>query len=295
MARRSADAALDANEAENALRYRWAERTCRDTLLTGAPARFDQRFQQWQRAIADEDTVLSAWHDRPPSFEAVALDLQGVQVWIRIEDEQAKLNLNELLRSTPEAAVLPEVYLREWAAPILIGRPGLTRPEAIEAFGIQRIESWSQLAPGLSPLELLGVREPQQLVSGSVSEDALATRLTLWGSGSLNLYTASDNVVRTRLQGVAIPTTIENLLSIRRDMPGVGMRGMIDHATSGRTEDRGPLSAVFTDRSQTYSCWIACRPSRPEHAAVQWSLTVSTASDSATQGDGEARVTYFRW
>ncbi len=306
MARRSADTALAARASEDAMRQRWAILSCQQTLLANAPNRFEARTQAWLEAVNDEEGIGAGWEDRPPSVETLALELEGVRLWLRIDDEQAKVNLNEALRRSPEAQLAPHVVIADTLAPAMVARPTLTRGEFIETLGLQPIESWSQVLPRQDPMPLLGIHTPEQLSRSQADREAPANRVTLWGDGRLNLYTATDETLQRALRDRVEPGTIEAFLRIRREAPGLGLRGMVDNATADQIEDRAALNAALTDRSRRYAMWLACRSTTPDTAATQWSLSVleAASSDSAgisggsganSGGGASGVVRYYAW
>lgn len=297
MARRSADTALQARAAEDAVRQKWAELSCQQTLLAGAPERFGQRNQAWLEACNDKDGPPTGWDQRPPPVETLALELKGVRLWLRIEDEQAKRNLNHTLRTTPEARVALQSVVADVLAPTFVAQPVLTKAAFVEAFGFQPVESWSQVLPGAQAHKLLGLQEAAQLVEFDARDDAPAKRVTLWGDGRLSLFAASDQTIRRALRDQAQPATVERLLRLRREDPGLGLRGLIDNATADHEENRAVLNAAFTDRPRCYAMWLACQPQTPDTAATRWSLSVleSAASPQAAQSGGKQTLKQYRW
>jgi|GEM_PF-3150394 len=273
LARRSADQALQARAAEDSLRQRWAKLTCQRTLLADAPRRFDARETNWLASMGKEGESGGAVTPRPAWFEVLELELTGVRVWLRIEDEQTKINLNERLRADPDAALSPERVVSEWLLPARAADPRLTRPQFVSALGLQPLETWAQVVPGRSPPQLLEIQHPEELLITALGE-TVTQRLTLWGSGSLNFHRVHDQALRNRLSDAVAPATIDALLVIRREEPGLDLRSLIDNATSDRQEDRAALQEALTSRSNCYSMWLASRPVNQRDAVARWSLSV---------------------
>jgi hypothetical protein len=297
MARRSADTALQARAAEYDVRQRWAALSCQQTVLAGAPERFEQRTEEWLEACADEDGPPTGWDQRPAPVETLALELRGVHLWLRIDDEQAKQNLNHALRTTPEARVAPQAIVAETLAPTFVVTPALTRPEFVEALDFQPISSWDQVLPSTDPLQLLGIRDASRLVGTNEPSDAPANRVTLWGDGRLNLFATSDETLRRVLRDKAEPATIELLLRLRREDPGLGLQGLIDNVTAEREDDRAALNAALTDRSRCFTLWLACKPQTPDNAATHWSISVieSAANPQASASGDRQPLKQYRW
>lgn len=287
LARRSADAALQARDAEQAMRHRWAELSCGHTLLATAPKRSDAQLNHWQASLEDSDYLSQV---APPTRQEVfTLKLAGLDIRGRIDDEQAKVNLNERLRSSPDAAIMPSAVVDEVLSPSRSAGIRLTRQPFIEALGLQPLMSWPQVFPGYSPPELLGLDRPEALTD-SLHSQAAANRVTLWGDGSLKFWTASDEVIRKRLQDTAQPSTVEALLRLRSEGPTLPLGTLFENATEDRDE-RARLQSVFVERSRCHSMWIAIRPADQDHVPAKWSFWV------AEQGEGQepGRLRAFRW
>jgi len=61
---------LQARAAEDDVRQRWAALSCQQTVLAGAPERFEQRTEEWLEACADEDgPQVGRAMDASPDYE----------------------------------------------------------------------------------------------------------------------------------------------------------------------------------------------------------------------------------
>lgn len=293
MARRSADTALAARDAEDNLRVRWAQLSCRQTLLASASTRFDARSDRWMAALAGEGSSGSASIERPIATESLTLELTGLNLWLRIDDEQAKLNLNERLRNSPDTVVSPAAV----AAEVLRGLPSLqialTRPEFYDTLGLQPVQSWAQVYLNAHPTTLLGIQQPDDMME-RVRSDVIANRVTLWGDGRINLRLANEQTLRQALAGRVRPATIDLLLRLHRDEPGLDLNTLIENATAEEQDDRSVLSAALTDQSQNYAMWLAVQPAKGDNRAVRWSLSVHQGTSDANNS-GNATTLEYRW
>lgn len=287
MARRSADTALQARDAEQAMRQHWAKLSCSHTLLSSAPERGNDRLKAWQSD--QEDAVASIDTERPSRYETFSLKLAGVEILGRIDDEQSKINLNERLRTSPDAAVMPSAVVDEILSPTRSAGLQLTRQPFVQALGLQPLMSWQQVLPGYAPEQLLSIDHPDRLYVSAKSQ-APADRVTLWGDGTINLWTAEDQVVRQRLNDIVQPTTIESVLQLRAQEPPLPLGTLYENATEDQGE-RAALGRVFSDRSVCYSLWLAVRAEGQEQAAYRWSLRVLEKGGNQESG----RLREYRW
>lgn len=279
LARRSADAAIDANVEEQAVRLQWARLTCSHTMLRNVQERFDRRAEAWFASLDPESESPAGWDDRPASHESVALALRGLHLTVRIDDEQAKINLNHALRQAADTFVSPDAVIAESLSDVWAPTPQFTRPEFVELLRFQPLESWQQAMPGSSPKNLLGIKDAANLLNPRLSGPAETA--TLWGDGRLNLFSAPEAVLQRGLRDRVDPYTIQRLIRLRQEDPGLGLTVLIENAAPDRQEDRRALTAALTDRSTCFALWINCAPDTPSHSVEHWTLSVR-------EGDGGA-------
>ncbi|MBX2851681.1 MAG: hypothetical protein KTR15_08055 [Phycisphaeraceae bacterium] len=283
LARRSADTALQAREAEQSVRQHWAEMSCSYSLLSTASTRADDRLSVWQTAVKDGGHAI--FSEPIKRQEAFKLKLAGLEVWGRIDDEQAKLNLNERLRTSPNSTVMPSAVLDEAISPSRTTGLRLTRQPFIETLGLQPLMSWPQVLPDYSPEDLLGIDHPEWLQVSS-GPQPIANRITLWGDGTLNIWTAEDPVIRKRLQDLVQSSTIETLLRLRAEEPSLSLGTLLENA-----DERAGLNRVFIERSGCHGMWLAVRPVNHGETPPQWSFWVVDQGGDREQGKLKA----FRW
>lgn len=294
LARRSAYTALQANDAEQAMRQRWAELSCGHTLLTTASDRADKRLDDWRMAT-EGDTSGTVQNARPVASESFHFKLAGLNVWGRIDDEQSKINLNHRLASSPDASVSPKLVIDDALGAMQSSALQLTREPFVRELGLPRVMSWKQVLPRHQPPDLLGVRGPEQLPDRQ-GRSAVADRLTLWGDGLLNIWTTDRETLRRGLaastaHGSINPGTIGELLDLRENEPALGLSTLIANATADQADDRKPLHAMLTERSSCFTLWLAIRSNKHDNAHAQWSLRVVES-----EGDSDAGPTrQYRW
>ncbi|MEM6507544.1 MAG: hypothetical protein AAF711_19060 [Planctomycetota bacterium] len=289
LARRSADAALQARAAEQAMRQQWAELSCSYTLLNTAADRAEQRLGLWQASF-EEDAYASSVVDPPGGYEVFSLKLAGLEVWGRIDDEEAKLNLNERLRASPDRVIMPSSVVDEAIAPNRSTGLYLTREPFVRTLGLRPLMSWAQVLPGWTPQALLGINRPEALLEPH-STQAVVSRATLWGDGTLNIWTGQDHVIRQRLRDLVEPGTVENLIGLRIAEPALTLGTLIENAAEDKDE-RALLQGIFTERSSAYGMWLAVRDETEQDAASpRWSLWVLEQGNDQEPG----RPREHRW
>ncbi len=288
MARRSADTALQARDAEQTMRLRWAELSCCYTLLSTAPKRQDNQLQAWQGSESSGTASITP-NNEGLGQTSLRLYLAGLELWARIDDEQAKINLNERLHTSPDAVIMPAAVVDQVLSPARSSGARLTRPVFVETLGLKPVMSWQQVLPNNSPEQLLGINQPADL-NDSGHTQAVAGRVTLWGEGEVNFWTASDQVVRRRLQGMVSLKTVEALLRLRQQEPRLSL-GIIYENTTEDREERAVLEQALTEKSDCYSMWLAIRPAGREQTNTHWSLRVLEKDGDQESG----RISEYRW
>ena len=289
LARRSADTALQANAAEQAMRQRWAERSCAYSLLGTAGDRAERRLEAW-RALHESEGAGAAQAHQPIRSESFRLNLSGLTLWGRIDDEQSKINLNQQLATSPEATVSPAMVVDEALRPVRSSGLRLTREPFVQQLGLPRLMSWPQVLPGVHPPELLGLDSADELLEGHRG-GAVVERATLWGDGRLNVWTASHEAIRRRLANSVEPETIDTLIQLRDAEPVLGLATLIVNAAADREQDRDELTRTLTERSGCYSLWLAVRPEQLDNAPADWVLMVMESNEA----DSTDQIREYRW
>lgn len=272
LARRSAERALQARDTEEDMRQRWAELSCSRVLLLTAAERKNRELTAWLES-SDPGAVRIGDANPPKPSDVFYLELAGLQLWGRIDDEQCKRNLNRALALSPDAAISPQQVLDGILSPARSQSLRLTREPFVHQLGLTPLVSWAQLLPENKLPELLGGHGPQAMMGTSL-HPAVADRVTLWGDGRLNIWTASNQTIRDELAGSVESETIEKLLELKRLGHDHDLGTLILNATPEHKPDRAVLSGVLTDRSTCYSLWLAVRPDNQPDAPARWSHRV---------------------
>ncbi len=185
---------------------------------------------------------------RPTAARSVRVVLGEIEFDLRLADEQAKVNVDRMSDGLDRADA--ERRLRE----LLMGTDsaGSVRLRvADEDAGLARIGSYGQL------IERVGGRDLAGRTDGGGRED-LFNRVTCWGDGRVNVYRALPSVMRFAVAGALDFGRIQQLLSMREQIPRLGLSKMLDQL--GLTDvQRRQAEALLTERSGCYSLLTQAR------------------------------------
>lgn len=200
-ANRSLSRTLQSIEAEQQLQRRWEHLSLRRTLLGRVGSIFATHTEPNQ--------TPAIWHDG--SFR-----LSGQSYRVRLSDESAKVNLNQLQR----------VMTREQFQAVLSSFPtGATHREG------EPIESWGQLFGSLPASRLIDE----------------TTSITCWGDGRLNIHRASEELVRLLLTPVIGTSDVDALIRRRNELRTSGPASLgVPQLANG----------LVTEQSACHSLWI---------------------------------------
>jgi len=234
-ARHSLKLAVEAQDAQERAQRRWGEVSCRRMLLN----RSEEIFQL-QSPPASTSKPLNL----VPSRLAASFSLGGLQFDIVLADENAKVNINTLLRERPEKAPsLIHQLTGDQLAGALQVRPGV---ESSKISSQNRMESWGQVFD-FANLQLLS-SVPDRLA-------AATTELTCWGGGRLNLRRASDISLRAVGGLVLNGEELGGLLKARQDWPDTPLADLL-RQLSLRAGKLAELQRLVSDQSDCQSLWI---------------------------------------
>lgn len=260
VARRSTHAALAAHNAEDQLKRNWAVASISATLLPHAERLLDDA----ELGVAFEESEPGVYLNDPTPRRRISCRLAGIDYDLLITDEQAKVNLNRMLRMTSrsetEAAAgrlvrsaattgRLEMRLRPMsgvAAPPTRGRA----PEKIGGFG--------QVFASPDPRQLVGVdRRP-----GATS------RITLWGDGKLNFRRADADTIEAFCTEPLGPAMVKDLLEARRDDAHLRLAAAL-RQIEVEPEERARVERYLTDYSLCHGIWVVARgPQRSWYTLV---------------------------
>jgi hypothetical protein len=259
LARYSLERSLQLSDRAQEQQQRWAEISLRRSLVQSAAAVFHQVTQQ---ARQPGETVASPYPLERSFF------LGDCELFVRIEDESTKVNLNRLQTFRHQEALLSSISQLSSAAHQVWLRP---TPTGGHTFQRLPLASWGQ------------VFDLKQLPHDQVLDwSRHSTRfLTLWGNGHVNLHFAAPEVLRAVLGPEVRPSTLKKLFEQRQKSPEATVADLIKTIEPSDAERR-ELSRWLADTSSTFSIWMETR--NGPRRAVQ--LTVVTQQPAAVETFG---------
>ncbi len=262
--RRVARQTIAATQAQRDCQVHWGTLSCRAACLPAT--------ERFLRAVEIEQ-------ERPVVEVRRAVDLGGMRFNLLIADEQAKANMNLLAdRGGAEAVALALHALQADRRTIL---PVLPRPAAKPAAGVissapMRYGSFDQLFAISAPSELIGDEE----------SPGVASRVTCWSGGEVNLKRAELPVLRQALAGLLSETHLIGLLSYRQEHPACTLGEMLG-ALELTDKQLEAVRPHVTDTSRSHSLWVIARGTHRtwRHLYI----------DQAGDGRNDAQQWSFQW
>ena len=257
MAKRNIFDASDVLQAQSQLQTRWAAYSLSRAILPNA----DQFFE----------TVLEQQDEKPKepltkvSFE---LSINQALCFITLMDEQAKANINHLLKTkgnpTQTALAIRSLgdQFKIQDMPVLQIKP----------------YTWMEL-PTLAPLhtwdQVLEKVEPDKLYAIEENTKAIGDIITCWGDGKLNFHNAPIQVIQTVCHPLINRVQIAKLIAARKADPQITLSNAL--TTADVTKDQlEKITPLFTEKSSCYALSISITESRQSH---HW-LTIGQRQNS---------------
>ena len=248
-ANRSLTRTLESLDAESQLRDRWSRLSLQQAVLSHAEQIFaavegDQR-----------DTPPTTWHD-------AEFTLAGTTYRLRLADENAKINLNTVMRTQSLDAL--DQFISQSTSRSL--RREKRSPSSTEPTNTPPapLESWGQVFPISTHSALLHA----------------TTKITLWGNGRLNIHRATDQSLRQLLEPLTSPTEVDALLRQSRETTAQTQPALLAAQNSLPT---GPTADLLTHTSRCHSLWIRTEAESSTELHIRETLTTG------------ARTVSFRW
>jgi hypothetical protein len=227
--------AVIASRAEAELRRRWAVVSCRAVLLPKAEA------------------VLTH-NDNSTSDFRCAIRLGGQSFTLIFGDEQAKANVNLLYAQGGLADA--ERHVRTIVGISGGGVPVELRPIPGQGKSFGSPDAADDDPPAFESFDqVLGRTPPDLLVAAHGTTPSLASKLTCWGDGSMNVRRASKEVVRAVLARYLAAGEISRFLDARRKDPKAEITDMLQGLNLS-DKRREPVEFLLTDDCNCHSLWI---------------------------------------
>ncbi len=280
LARRSILRAVASEEAVGELQRRWAVTSCRATFL-GHVEKLLDAAEKGPRPGGGTGGPNPTGYARPPMPALhVSCRLAGTDYELVFTDEQAKVNVNELLdaRGLADAQRIARSVVRQSAAGV--ARRVSLRPRvagsASDDGGSDRPEvaAYGQVFEDVSPGELLG----------GPGRAGAASALTCWGDGRVSFRRASPAVFRAACERALGGQMTAALLEARRRNPYASLRSVMSRLRGLGAGQKDRIAEHVTDRSRCHGLWVVARGRR----RAWYTLAVSVSG-----GTGESRM--FTW
>ncbi len=276
-ARKSLQASLSAIETQQLMQRRWGMHSCQRTLLSAASGLFEV-----------SDLKARKLRGKPAAFPSIIEDrisLGGQTFDLLIADEDAKANLNAIYdaggkRECERALNRLTGAFESRTVRLLPIRESMRKPTAkrstasdskldsdktelnsATATGLPAFRSWGEVFDLVQVNQLAG--EDRQLAK-------MTRKVSLYGTGRLNIFRASDESLLAVCNAVVQEGLAKRILSKVRDT-SLGEVGLILERTVTNAEDKKGLRALLGSSSSSFSLWIEAsdKRSRQQRFAFQ--------------------------
>lgn len=258
------------------------------SLRTSADVQLSRLQIEWgRRSIEDSVTntvLIGAAHNQSAVFssQGTTVTLAGRQFQVRAFDEQAKANINTLLRRGPASAV--EASLRSVVSPtrnLVLQLPNVDRrPKNIP---LQPCESYSDMLKNVDA----AIIWPQ----GNDSPSEFVQLLTCWSDGRLYLKGATPKAVRLACGDVISKLDADRLLRLAQQRPKATTGELIDALSLPENKTKA-LRSCLTDKSECISVWtrVTADPNSTWSMGVSWRTPKPAQENAQPQADTHTRV-----
>ncbi len=248
--RSSMGLAVSAVQARRGLQQRWGSLSCRRTAMELAPL-----------LLKDAEEASG----KPVRSLRAQFDLGGQRFSLTISDEQAKANVNAMLRHRGREATRSFVRSRitglsgAGEVHLPMGNPTQDRDTGSTAHALgstHSIISLNHLLPRATPQDMIGTQDATE--SATVSDS-----LTCWGSGRINIRRAPDDVIEQVCRPLLGRIQISRL---REALPEAGDQALPEAGTQALPEalvnigvpreDVPAITERLTLESKCYSVWV---------------------------------------
>jgi len=220
----------------------WAYRNSSGVLHAGQIAQDTQRkwgnlsCQKLMFSIAEDIVDEESEDSDEPAITVVReVQLNDMKYQLTLSDEQAKANVNFLLKNEDKQYVIAQI---DRLLPDKDSKP--TIREKI-ADGQTNCSSFDQIFDYEDPAQLVGIES-----------------LTCWGSGLVNYKRSPEQILKEVTQGILSNTDIQKLLELRREDSEGGLEELFKKLNL-RKKQIAPLKKILTNVSNCKSLWVKCQ------------------------------------
>lgn len=210
----------------------------------------------------------------------------GTKVYLKIEDEQSKINLNSrfIQFGDSNALALTQRLMEQSQSPLILNwTPSLSALQS-SLVSSGKMNSNLRLPPFCGWGQIYSTK-PTPTPQGEKPFPGVTSFLTLWGDGRVNFKSAPDLVLTESLAPFVPQEKIGALVDLRSRFPGITLDSIMDQIQlSGHA--RSMTAESLVDRSKAFSLWIKTENSKTAHI-TSWSREVS--------GKGQTMITRTDW
>jgi hypothetical protein len=233
-ARRSMSIALDALNAREELARRWATISVQRALLP--------RCEQILTAMDEKPSGKRSAQVEIHRDVRFAFSLGDIAIDALVADEEAKLNVNALLKLSTAEQTARWMQQSSHGALAVALRPRPLGPNA----RAPTLRGWSQVFAFPS--------ENNSDVAVSL-QNATATS-TLWGRGLLNIRRASPETIREACRAASCERSAADLMKLRDGEPSATVSVQLKKLALEETKQKA-LEGLLTNSSRTSSLWLS--------------------------------------
>lgn len=242
IARLSFTEAVDARNAAERLKRRWAVASLRNAVA----GRIENILDEAERGgPADPNSEIPAPYRNAPMPEMrIRCRLADIDYQLVLTDEQAKPNANHLLLRHSPAEV--QSMLRGQTRDHAVKFQPLPKPTPTFNTGLPRVGGYGQIFPSASPGELLG----------DLQAPGPASLVTCWSDGKVNIRRARPDAMELACRDVVDSRKTRELLGIVAKDPYLTLSAAVDQVPSLTRDEKDKLYSVLTDKSTCHGLWI---------------------------------------
>lgn len=233
-ARYSCQKALQASRAQQELQMRWGTISCREVVLPAAETVL-------QESKEDEAPILV---ERPNRY--LSLSLGGVMHHLLLSDEQAKMNVNTILRNRGVQGVAESLATLQQDMPLRLSQ---------RADNVDTGQKEAQKTSYSFFDDLFVYDHPTQLVSPVEPTRRISSKITFWTDGRINFRRVSPPLLQEAMKGLVDDSLLSQLLQIRESLPDCTLGEALSQMELKGTQRRQILRYI-TDQSNFYSLWV---------------------------------------
>lgn len=227
---RNSSGVLHAGQVAQDIHRKWGNLSCQKLMFSFATDFLDEE---------------STDPDKPAVTVVREVELSGMRYQLTLSDEQAKANVNYLLREKGKQYAVRQIgrLISDKKNKLIVG---LKMED-----GKIKISSFDQIFNYKDPGQLVGIEG-----------------LTCWGSEKINYKRGNKKALQAMTRGILSDTDIERLLDFRKEDLGNedlreesvedGLKILFKKLTL-RDEQIEPLKRIFTDISSCKSLWVKCK------------------------------------